>query len=219
MRSRTYERVERAVDVSVALLALVVLLPAIAVVAGLVFLLLGRPILFRQQRAGRYGRAFTILKFRTMRDPDPTRGLITDADRLTPFGRLLRSTSLDELPALYNVIRGDMSLVGPRPLHLRYLSLYSPEQARRHDVRPGITGLAQVRGRNSLSWEGKFALDLEYVANRSAWLDLRILAETVAVVFRRDGISAHGQETVEEFAGSPTTPADKRRADERTVDA
>jgi lipopolysaccharide/colanic/teichoic acid biosynthesis glycosyltransferase len=208
MRSRTYERVERAVDVSVALLVLVVALPAIAVVAGLVLLVLGRPILFRQQRAGRHGGPFTILKFRTMRDPEPTRGLITDADRLTPFGRLLRSTSLDELPALCNVIRGDMSLVGPRPLPVRYLGRYRPDQARRHDVRPGITGLAQVRGRNSLSWEAKFALDLEYVTNRSATLDLRILAQTVAVVLRRDGICAQGQATAEEFMGSPTTPTE-----------
>jgi lipopolysaccharide/colanic/teichoic acid biosynthesis glycosyltransferase len=137
-----------------------------------------------------------------MREADPLLGIITDADRLTPFGRFLRSTSLDELPSLWNVLRGDMSIVGPRPLPAAYLPRYSPEQARRHDVRPGITGLAQVCGRNSLSWESKFALDVEYVEDMSFGLDVRIICATVGVVLRRDGISAAGEATAAEFTGS-----------------
>jgi len=148
-----------------------------------------------------HGKPFTVLKFRTMLDVDPRRGLVTDAERLTRFGRFLRSTSLDELPSLWNVLCGDMSLVGPRPLPVRYLPRYSPEQARRHEVRPGVTGLAQARGRNSLAWDDKFAMDVSYVDSRSAALDLRILWETVVTVIRRDGISADGEATAAEFLG------------------
>ena len=148
-----------------------------------------------------------MVKFRTMTDArGPDGGLLSDADRLTSFGRFLRSTSLDELPELWNVLRGDMSLVGPRPLLMLYLDRYTPEQARRHEVRPGVTGLAQVSGRNALSWEDKFALDVWYVDHRSAWLDLKILARTVGRVVRRDGISAAGEATVGEFMGPPSRP-------------
>jgi lipopolysaccharide/colanic/teichoic acid biosynthesis glycosyltransferase len=197
----TYERVKRSADVVVAGLGLLLLLPVLVVVAVAVALALGRPVLFRQARAGQHGKPFTVLKFRTMLDVDPRRGLVTDAERLTRFGRLLRSTSLDEFPSLWNVLCGDMSLVGPRPLPVRYLPRYSPEQARRHEVRPGVTGLAQARGRNSLAWEDKFALDVSYVDGRSAALDLRILWETVVTVIRRNGISADGEATAAEFLG------------------
>jgi lipopolysaccharide/colanic/teichoic acid biosynthesis glycosyltransferase len=192
------------VDVLAALAGLLVLLPVLLVVTVAVALALGRPVLFRQARAGLHGKPFTVLKFRTMLDVDPRRGLVTDAERLTRFGRFLRSTSLDELPSLWNVLCGDMSLVGPRPLPVRYLPRYSPEQARRHEVRPGVTGLAQARGRNSLSWDEKFAFDVSYVDDRSITLDLRILWETAATVLRRDGISAAGEATAAEFLGSDT---------------
>jgi len=164
---------------------------------------LGSPVFFRQTRPGRYGRPFQMVKFRTMSDArEPNGLLLPDADRLTPFGRLMRSTSLDELPELWNVVKGEMSLVGPRPLLMEYLPLYTPEQARRHEVRPGITGWAQVNGRNAISWEDKFALDVWYVDNRSLWLDLRILFLTVWRVVRRDGISAAGEATMPRFSGS-----------------
>lgn len=201
MSLATYERAKRLVDVAVAALGLLVLLPLLAVVAVAVALALGRPVLFKQARAGLHGKPFTVLKFRTMLDVDPRRGLVTDAERLTAFGRFLRSTSLDELPSLWNVLCGDMGLVGPRPLPVRYLPRYSPEQARRHEVRPGVTGLAQARGRNSLAWDDKFAMDVSYVDNRSATLDLRILWETAVAVIRRDGISAEGEATCAEFQG------------------
>jgi lipopolysaccharide/colanic/teichoic acid biosynthesis glycosyltransferase len=193
---------KRTTDVVLAALALVALAPVLLAVAAAVAIALGRPVLFRQNRAGRGGEPFSVLKFRSMRSPDPARGIVSDADRLTPFGRFLRSTSLDELPSLWNVLRGDMSIVGPRPLPVAYLPRYSAEQARRHEVRPGITGLAQVCGRNSLSWEAKFALDVEYVEDMSFALDLRILCATVGVVLRRDGISAAGEATAAEFQGS-----------------
>ncbi len=193
---------KRTTDVVLAAIALVVLVPVLAVVAVAVAVALGRPVLFRQERAGLNGEPFAVLKFRSMREPDPLLGIITDADRLTPFGRFLRSTSLDELPSLWNVLRGDMSIVGPRPLPVAYLPRYSPAQARRHEVRPGITGLAQVCGRNSLSWEAKFALDVEYVEDMSFGLDMRILCATAGVVLRRDGISAAGEATAAEFTGS-----------------
>ena len=166
---------------------------------------LGSPVFFRQIRPGLGGRPFEMIKFRTMTDECDSNGLmLPDADRLTHFGRFLRTTSLDELPELWNVLKGDMSLVGPRPLLMEYLPLYSTEQSRRHDVRPGITGWAQVNGRNALSWEEKFKLDLWYVDNRSTWLDIRILALTVRKVMMRDGISAAGMETMSRFTGSLT---------------
>jgi lipopolysaccharide/colanic/teichoic acid biosynthesis glycosyltransferase len=193
---------QRIVDLSVAAVVLLLLSPVLLVVTVLIMVALGRPVLFRQARPGLYGRPFTLVKFRTMLDPDPSRGLLSDADRLTRLGRLLRATSLDELPTMVNVVRGDMSLVGPRPLLLRYLDRYSPEQARRHLVRPGVTGLAQVRGRNALSWEEKFALDVWYVDNRSIKLNAQICAETVLTVLRRDGIAAEGDVTMPEFLGT-----------------
>lgn len=194
---------KRAFDITASLIALVLLWPLLLALALLVRVKLGAPVLFRQQRPGLHGQPFMLLKFRTMTGVrDPLGELLPDADRLTPFGRFLRSSSLDELPELLNVLRGDMSLVGPRPLLMRYLARYTPEQMRRHDVRPGITGWAQVNGRNALTWEQKFALDVWYVDHRSFWLDLRILAMTVGNVLRREGISQPGQATMEEFFGS-----------------
>ena len=164
---------------------------------------LGSPVLFSQVRPGMYGKPFTMFKFRTMTDArDPDGDLLPDAVRLTPFGCYLRATSLDELPELWNVLKGDMSLVGPRPLLMEYLPLYSDEQARRHEVRPGITGWAQVNGRNAISWPDKFVLDVWYVDNRSIWLDIKILWLTVKKVLVRDGISAAGEATMPRFTGS-----------------
>ncbi|MGY0005356.1 sugar transferase [Micromonospora sp. I033] len=207
-RPERSDRPKRALDVVVAAVLLVLLAPVLATVALVVAAGLGRPVLFRQCRTGRHGEPFELVKFRTMRSPDPRRGLISDADRLTPLGRWLRATSLDELPTLWNVLRGDMSLVGPRPLLPVYLARYSPVQARRHEVRPGVTGLAQVRGRNSLGWEEKFDLDVEYVDSRCLRLDLAILAATVRTVLRREGISAAGTATAPEFLGSPAAAPD-----------
>ena len=194
---------KRTFDVAVATFAGLLLLPLIAVVAALVAVDLGSPVLFRQLRPGRYGMPFTMVKFRTMRkaidlDGNPR----SDAERLTRFGRLLRSSSLDELPGLWNVVKGDMSLVGPRPLLMEYLPLYSAEQARRHEVRPGITGWAQINGRNALDWDEKFVLDLWYVENRSMKLDLRILLRTIATVLKKDGINAKGEATMSKFSGN-----------------
>lgn len=164
---------------------------------------LGSPVLFRQVRPGQHGRPFMMVKFRTMTDERGADGeLLPDAQRLTSFGRFLRATSLDELPELWNVLRGEMSLVGPRPLLMEYLPLYSPEQARRHEVRPGITGWAQVNGRNAMSWEERFKLDVWYVDHRSLWLDLRILWLTVRKVLVREGISAQGEATMPRFTGN-----------------
>ncbi len=164
---------------------------------------LGSPVLFRQVRPGQHGRPFMMVKFRTMTDERGADGeLLPDAQRLTSFGRFLRATSLDELPELWNVLRGEMSLVGPRPLLMEYLPLYSPEQARRHEVRPGITGWAQVNGRNAMSWEERFKLDVWYVDHRSLWLDLRILWLTVRKVLMREGISAQGEATMPRFTGN-----------------
>ena len=199
---RPSDAVKRGVDLVLASAGLTLLAPVQLVVAALVALRLGRPVLFRQERPGQHGRPFELVKFRSMRSPDPARGLVSDADRLTAFGRRLRSTSLDELPALWNVVRGEMSLVGPRPLLMQYLELYSPEQARRHEVRPGLTGLAQTRGRNALSWEERFALDVAYVDHRGLRLDLRILTETVRTVLLREGISAPGEATMRPFDGA-----------------
>jgi lipopolysaccharide/colanic/teichoic acid biosynthesis glycosyltransferase len=194
---------KRVLDASLAGAGLLVLAPVLLATAAAVRLALGAPVLFRQQRPGMHGRAFFMLKFRTMLDAVDARGNpLADAERLTPFGRWLRSTSLDEVPELWNVLRGDMSLVGPRPLLMQYLPLYTPEQARRHEVRPGITGWAQVNGRNALTWEEKFALDVWYVDHRTFWLDVRILCMTAARVFRREGISQQGEATAQAFAGS-----------------
>jgi sugar transferase EpsL len=184
-------------------LALLCLAPVLALVALLVRLKLGAPLLFRQQRPGLHGKPFTLYKFRTMTDARDAQGRrLPDAERLTPFGRFLRSTSLDELPELFNVLKGEMSLVGPRPLLMRYLDRYTPEQARRHAVKPGITGWAQVNGRNALTWEEKFALDVWYVDHQSLWLDVKILAMTVWQVLKREGISQPGHATMEEFRGT-----------------
>lgn len=194
---------KRLLDILGAGLGLLALSPLILCLAWLIQRRLGRPVLFCQIRPGRHGRPFRMIKFRTMRDAAGLDGQpLPDAERITPFGRLLRSTSLDELPELWNVLKGDMSLVGPRPLLMEYLPLYSPEQARRHEVRPGVTGWAQVNGRNALSWEDKFRLDVWYVDHRSLWLDLKILYLTVRKVLARDGISAIGEATMTRFTGA-----------------
>jgi lipopolysaccharide/colanic/teichoic acid biosynthesis glycosyltransferase len=194
----SYERGKRAADVVLSALALLGTLPLQAGLAALVLAKLGRPVLYRQVRPGRNARPFTLVKFRTML-PEPVGEPASDADRLTSLGRALRATSLDELPTLWNVLRGDMSMVGPRPLLMEYLPLYDREQARRHEVRPGVTGLAQVNGRNALSWPDRLALDVKYVDQRSLTLDLRILAATVVKVLLRDGITAEGQATMNKF--------------------
>lgn len=194
---------KRAIDVVVSTLALILLSPLLSGIAWLVRVKLGSPVLFRQQRPGQHGRPFTIYKFRTMTDARDGQGnLLPDADRLTPFGQFLRSTSLDALPELINVVKGEMSLVGPRPLLMRYLERYTPEQMRRHEVKPGITGWAQVNGRNTLTWEQKFALDVWYVDHQSFWLDLKIILLTVWKVLKREGINRPGQATMEEFFGT-----------------
>ncbi|PZE69112.1 MULTISPECIES: sugar transferase [unclassified Curtobacterium] len=200
-RTRTL-RAKRCSDIVGASLALVALAPVLAVVAVLVAARLGRPVLFRQPRPGLHGKTFTILKFRTMLEPDPAAGLVSDSDRLTPFGSFLRSTSLDELPSLWNILRGDMSFVGPRPTLCRYLDLYTAEESRRHDVLPGLTGLAQVRGRNALPWPERLRSDVEYVDTVSLGLDLRILLRTVVVVLRREGIAAPGHVSSDVFEGT-----------------
>ena len=193
---------KRAVDVMLASTALVVLSPVIGVVGVLVRVKLGSPVIFRQARPGLGGRVFEMYKFRTMTsERDESGELLPDAVRLTDFGRWLRSTSLDELPELVNIVKGDMSIVGPRPLLVEYLGLYDERQARRHEVRPGLTGLAQVRGRNLLSWEEKFAADVEYVDRVSFRLDAWIVGRTVLNVLRRDGISGSGSATMEPFRG------------------
>jgi sugar transferase EpsL len=195
--------VKRAFDVVAVVCALALLWPIVVLVAVLVRIKLGSPIVFRQMRPGLGGRLFRMYKFRTLRDiADPDGNQLPDDQRMTPFGQKLRASSLDELPELWNVLRGDMSLVGPRPLLAEYLPLYDAEQARRHEVRPGITGWAQVNGRNALSWEEKFALDVWYVDNRSFWLDLRILWATVVTVLLRRGVSAEGHATMPKFTGS-----------------
>lgn len=193
--------IKRLLDIILALICLIPFSPVIVLVAVLVYVKLGWPVLFRQERPGYKGRTFRIYKFCSMNDARDTHGnLLPDAERLTAFGQFLRRNSLDELPELLNVLRGDMSLVGPRPLLMHYLDHYTPEQARRHEVRPGITGWAQINGRNALSWEEKFALDVWYVDNVSLWLDLKILVLTVWKVLRRDGISQDGHATMPQFA-------------------
>ncbi len=194
---------KRLFDILVAASALLLLAPLLLVLAWLVRRRIGTPVLFRQLRPGLRGRPFELLKFRSMREALDAHGMpLPDAERLTPFGRFLRATSLDELPELWNVLKGDMSLVGPRPLLMEYLPLYTPEQARRHAVRPGITGWAQVNGRNALSWEEKFRLDVWYVDHRSFRLDLRILLLTLRRVLAREGINAEGEATMARFTGS-----------------
>lgn len=202
--SSVYARwLKRVGDILVALVSLFILALPMFIIALLVRLKFGSPILFRQQRPGLHGRPFTIYKFRTMTNARDKHGnLLPDEQRLTRFGQWLRSTSLDELPELWNVLKGDMSLVGPRPLLMEYLDLYTPEQMRRHEVKPGITGWAQVNGRNALSWEEKFALDVWYVDHLSFWLDLKILWLTVLKTLKREGINQPGQATMEAFAGS-----------------
>lgn len=195
---------KRFFDLTVSALVLLLMALPLLVLIWLVRRKLGSPVFFRQVRPGLNGQPFEMVKFRTMTDEcGPDGLLLPDAVRLTPFGRFLRSTSLDELPELWNVLKGDMSLVGPRPLLMEYLPLYSPEQARRHAVRPGVTGWAQVNGRNAIGWEEKFALDVWYVDHQSLWLDIKILWLTVKKVLVRDGISAAGEATMSKFTGSP----------------
>lgn len=200
--SRFYAPTKRLLDVAAASVGLIVAAPIMAVTAMAVRQNLGSPVLFKQERPGKDEKIFTLYKFRSMRDVDLEKGLVTDADRLTKFGKLLRSSSLDELPSLWNVLKGDMSLVGPRPLLVEYLALYTDEQRRRHLVRPGITGLAQASGRNGLEWEETFALDVEYVDSRSLGADARILLQTLLTVLRREGISYPGQATIHRFEGA-----------------
>ncbi|WP_445397452.1 sugar transferase [Zobellella sp. An-6] len=194
---------KRIFDIFLSALCVFFLFPVVVIVAFLIQKKLGSPVFFRQVRPGKDGKPFEMIKFRTMRDAVDEQGnLLPDAERLTPFGQFLRSTSLDELPELWNVLKGDMSLVGPRPLLMEYLPLYSAEQYRRHEARPGVTGWAQINGRNALSWEDKFKLDVWYVDNQSLWLDIKILFLTVKKVLVRDGISAAGEATMAKFTGS-----------------
>ncbi len=200
MNSISFKRV---VDLCGALAMLALAAPAMVVVAGLIRMTMGRPVLFRQMRAGYQGKPFRLMKFRTMREATGPDGRpLPDAERLTRFGRLLRRSSLDELPQIFNVLRGDMSLFGPRPLLVRYLDRYTPQQARRHDVKPGLSGWAQVSGRNSLSWEEKFELDVWYVDHHGPWVDARILLGTVRQVLGRQGVNHAGEATMPEFQGS-----------------
>ena len=207
---------KRLFDLGLTIPGLLLVSPLLLLLAGVVRLVEGRPVLFRQPRPGQGGKIFTVYKFRTMRSAVDARGLpLPDEKRLSPLGRLLRATSLDELPELFNVLRGEMSLVGPRPLLVQYLERYSPEQARRHDVVPGISGWAQINGRNALSWEDKFRLDVWYVDHWSLALDIKILALTFWKVFKREGISQEGQATAQEFMGTkavPSSPAAPRQS-------
>lgn len=193
---------KRVIDIFVALTGLIILSPVLVLVALLVLIFLGRPVLFRQQRPGLMSKPFEIIKFRTMVTQNASGKPLSDTDRLTRFGRFLRSSSLDELPELWNVLTGDMSLVGPRPLLMEYLPLYSKEQARRHEVRPGITGWAQINGRNAISWEEKFLLDVWYVDNQTIWLDIKILLLSIKKVVIRENISAKGDVTMYKFTGN-----------------
>ena len=195
---------KRLLDIVIASSALVLLSPVYALVAYKVRKNLGSPVLFRQLRPGLHGKPFEMVKFRTMKDAlDAEGNPLPDSERLTPFGKMLRATSLDEMPELWNVIRGDMSIVGPRPLLMEYLPLYNEQQAKRHNVRPGITGYAQVNGRNAISWEKKFELDTWYVENQSLWLDFKIMLKTVKKVIAKDDISAEGEATMTKFTGTP----------------
>lgn len=194
---------KRLLDILASAIGLLLLSPVMALVAWRISRKLGSPVLFRQVRPGLNGRPFEMIKFRTMRDAaDAAGNLLPDSERMTPFGSFLRSSSLDELPELWNVLKGDMSLVGPRPLLMEYLPLYSQEEYRRHEVRPGVTGWAQINGRNALSWDEKFKLDIWYVDNRSLWLDLKVILLTLKKVVVKDGISADGHATMPHFKGS-----------------
>ena len=196
-------KMKRIFDILISLVALVMVFPILILVSFIIYKKLGSPVLFKQVRPGKNGKPFVMLKFRTMLEAVDSSGvLFADSERLTPFGEKLRSTSLDELPGLWNVLKGDMSLVGPRPLLVEYLPLYNEEQSKRHNVRPGITGWAQVNGRNAISWDEKFKLDVWYVENQSLFLDIKILLLTVKKVFIRDGISADGEVTMSKFTGS-----------------
>ena len=195
---------KRLFDIVLSVAALVLLSPLLVFSAVVIRFKLGSPVLFRQQRPGLGGKGFVIYKFRTMtNEQDKSGKLLPDEQRLPAFGKFLRSTSLDELPELFNVLKGDMSIVGPRPLMMKYLGRYTPEQARRHEVKPGITGWAQINGRNAISWEDRFKLDVWYVDNQSLWLDLKILLRTIAAVFKREGITQQGRATMDEFMGAP----------------
>jgi len=219
-----YDRLKRVIDVVLIVVGLIILAPVFVILSLEVRREFGSPVVFRQPRPGRHGRIFTIRKFRTMTDErGPDGQLLPDEERLTPFGSWLRASSLDELPEMLNVLAGEMSLVGPRPLLVEYLPLYTSEQARRHEVRPGITGWAQVHGRNDMSWEDKLALDVAYVDHRSLWLDLRILVRTLWVMVRREGISMQGHATAPRFEGgggraAPEAGDDRPPADRPAVD-
>jgi lipopolysaccharide/colanic/teichoic acid biosynthesis glycosyltransferase len=194
--------IKRLFDILISTIALVILSPVIWLLSSKVAKNLGKPVLFKQKRPGLHGKIFEMIKFRSMRDANDQHGTpLADSERLPPFGEKLRNSSLDELPGLWCVLKGEMSLVGPRPLLIEYLPLYSPEQARRHDVKPGITGWAQVNGRNAISWEKKFQLDVWYVDNQSFWLDIKILLLTVKKVFARSDINAAGEATMAKFTG------------------
>lgn len=196
-------RIKRLFDLGLAIPSVIILSPLLVLIGFLVRLKIGSPVLFLQVRPGLYGRPFTIYKFRTMTDEGNEDGkLLPDGGRLTRLGRFLRKLSLDELPELFNVLKGDMCLVGPRPLLMEYLDRYSPDQARRHEVKPGLTGWAQVNGRNAITWEDKFKLDVWYVDNCSLWLDLKIIAKTAIIVLKRKGISQEGEATMGEFKGA-----------------
>jgi lipopolysaccharide/colanic/teichoic acid biosynthesis glycosyltransferase len=201
MGDNAYDSAKRLIDLAFGSVALVLSAPLQLVLACLVKAKLGSPVLFRQERPGKEEEIFELVKFRTMLEPDLAKGLVTDAERMTKLGSWLRATSLDELPTLWNVVKGDMSLVGPRPLLVDYLDRYSPEERRRHEVRPGLTGLVQISGRNALDWPEKFSLDLRYVAERSLRLDVAIIVATVPRVLRRHGIAADGEATMPEFLG------------------
>jgi len=197
--------VKRFLDIVLSLALIIVLSPLFLILYIMVKRKLGSPVLFRQERPGLYGKVFKMYKFRSMTDAKDAEGnLLPDSERLTGFGKLLRQTSLDELPELFNILKGDMSFVGPRPLLVRYLDRYTPEQARRHEVKPGLTGWAQVNGRNAISWEDKFKLDVWYVDHWTLWLDLKIFLMTIIKVLKREGISSAGEATMEEFMGTDT---------------
>jgi sugar transferase EpsL len=203
--------IKRLFDIISSVAGLIVISPLLVVLAVLVRLKLGSPILFRQQRPGLGGKAFVIYKFRTMTDQcDASGNLLPDGQRLPAFGRFLRSTSFDELPELLNVLKGDMSIVGPRPLMMKYLERYSPQQARRHEVKPGITGWAQINGRNTISWEDKFKLDVWYVDNWTLWLDMQIILKSVWMVVAKEGITQQGKATMDEFMGTSQNDAVER---------